>query len=70
MLSSLATSVLTHGGPDMDKAAALQAFPLADSNGLPLWRGAQVAVDITFVSPVSRDGFACAGAEKGRRDTC
>ena len=67
MLSSLATSVLTHGGPDMDN---MQAFPLADSNGLPLWRGAQVAVDITFVSPVSRDGFACAGAEKGRRDTC
>ena len=37
--------------------------PLADSrrievlaNGLPLWQGAQAAVDTTFVSPVSLDG--------------
>jgi len=26
------------------------------ANGLPLWRGAQLAVDVTFVSPVRRDG--------------
>ena len=45
--------------------------PLADSrrievraNGLPLWQGAQVAVDTTFVSPVSRDGSARAGADR------
>ena len=43
--------------------------PLADSrrievlaNGLPLWQGAKVAVD--FVSPVSRDGSARAGADR------
>ena len=46
-------------------------IPLADSrrlevlaNGLPLWQGAQVAVDTTFVSPVSRDGSARAGADR------
>ena len=45
--------------------------PLADSrrievlaNGLPLWQGAQVAVDTTCVSPVSRDGSARAGADR------
>ena len=39
--------------------------PLADArrievlaNGLPLYQGAQVAVDTTLVSPVSRDGAA------------
>ena len=26
-------------------------------NGLPLWHGAQVAVDATLVSPVGRDGL-------------
>ena len=36
------------------------------ANGLPLWQGAQVAVDTTFVSPVSRDGSARAGAVFGR----
>ena len=46
--------------------------PLADSrrievlaNGLPLWQGAQVAVDTTFVSPISRDGTA----QRGRART-
>ena len=45
--------------------------PLADSrrievlaNGLPMWQGAQVVVDTTFVSPVSRDGSARAGADR------
>ena len=45
--------------------------PLADSrrieilaNGLPLWQGAQVAVDTTFVSPVSRHGSARAGPDR------
>ena len=44
--------------------------PLADSrrievlaNGLPLWQGAQAAVDTTCASPVSRDGTARAGAD-------
>ena len=32
--------------------------------GLPLWHGAQAAVDTTFVSPVSRDGSARAGADR------
>ena len=36
------------------------------ANGLPLWQGAQVAVDTTFVSPVSRDGSARASAVSGR----
>ena len=42
--------------------------PLADSrrievlaNGQPLWQGAQ---DMTFVSPVSKDGSARAGADR------
>ena len=26
------------------------------ANGLPLWGGAQLAVDVTLVSPVNRDG--------------
>ena len=45
--------------------------PLADSrrievlaNVLPLWQGAQAAVDTTFVSPVGRDGAARAGADR------
>ena len=45
--------------------------PLADSrrievlaNGLPLWQGAQVAVDTTFVNPVLWDGSGCAGADR------
>ena len=44
--------------------------PLADSrriemlaNGLPLWQGAQVAVDTTHINPVSTDGSARAGAD-------
>ena len=48
--------------------------PLADSrrievlaNGIPLWQGAQVAVDTTCVSPVSRDGFGKAAADAARR---
>ena len=32
------------------------------ANGLPLWRGAQVAVDTTIVSPIRRDGRPKAGA--------
>ena len=32
------------------------------ANGLPLWRGAQLAVDITFVSPVRRNGEPQPGA--------
>ena len=39
-------------------------MPIADArqievvvNGLPLWHGAQLAVDTTLVSPVGRDGF-------------
>ena len=45
--------------------------PLADArrievlaNGLPLYQGAQVAVDTTLVSPVSRDGTARARADR------
>ena len=26
------------------------------ANGLPLWRGSQLAIDVTLVSPVRRDG--------------
>ncbi len=33
------------------------------ANGLPLWRGAQIAVDRTLVSPVQRDGRARSGAD-------
>ena len=33
------------------------------ANGLPLWQGAQVAVDATIVSPVRRDGSARPGAD-------
>lgn len=33
------------------------------ANGLPLWRGAQIAVDTTLVSPVQRDGRARPGAD-------
>ena len=38
------------------------------ANGLPLWHGAQVAVDTTLVSPLRRDGSARARAavEPGR----
>ena len=32
-------------------------------NGLPLWHGAQLAVDATLVSPVTRDGRPHAGAD-------
>ena len=32
-------------------------------NGLPLWHGAQLAVDATLVSPVSRDGRPHPGTE-------
>ena len=32
------------------------------ANGLPLWHGAQLAVDATIVSPVARSGAAQAGA--------
>ena len=34
------------------------------ANGLPLYQGAQVAVDTTLVSPVSRDGTARARADR------
>ena len=33
------------------------------ANGLPIWRGVQVAVDTTLVSPVQRSGQARAGCE-------
>ena len=33
------------------------------ANGLPLWRGARIAVDTTLVSPVQRDGRARPGAD-------
>ena len=33
------------------------------ANGLPLWQGAQIAVDTTLVSPVRRDGQARPGAD-------
>ena len=43
------------------------------ANGLPLWGGAQLAVDATMVSPVRRDGHpqpgaseAAAGGQRGR----
>ena len=32
-------------------------------NGLPLWHGAQLAVDATLVSPLSRDGRPHPGTE-------
>ena len=48
--------------------------PLADSRRievladmLPLWQGAQVAVETTFVSPVSRDGSAREGRPRLRQ---
>ena len=34
------------------------------ANGLSLWQGAQVAVNTTFVSPVSRNGSARAGPDR------
>ena len=47
--------------PNRSPYAREHGCPLADSrrievlaNGLPSWQGAQVAVDATFVSPVSR----------------
>ena len=33
------------------------------ANGLPLWRGAQIAIDTTLVSPVQRNGLPRAGAQ-------
>ena len=33
------------------------------ANGLPLWRGAQIAIDTTLVSPVQRNGLPHAGAQ-------
>ena len=33
------------------------------ANGLPLWRGGQIAVDTTLVSPIQRDGSARPGAD-------
>ena len=33
------------------------------ANGLPLWQGAQLAIDATIVSPVKRDGSARPGAD-------
>ena len=36
-------------------------------NGLPLWHGAQLAVDATLVSPVTRDGRPHDGADNHRR---
>ena len=45
--------------------------PLADgrrievlANGLPLWQGAQAAVDTTFVSPLTRDGGVRGAADR------
>ena len=35
------------------------------ANGLPLWHGAQLAVDTTMVSPVRRDGTPQPGAGTG-----
>ena len=32
------------------------------ADGLPLWRGAQLAIDTTLVSPLHRDGSARRGA--------
>ena len=32
-------------------------------NGLPLWRGEQLAVDATLVSPLGRDGQPRTGAD-------
>ena len=34
------------------------------ANGLPVWQGAQIAVDATIVSPVRRDGEARPGADR------
>ena len=34
------------------------------ANGLPLWRGAQLAIDVTLVSPVRRDGEPQPGVDE------
>ena len=37
------------------------------ANGLPLWHGAQLGIDATIVSPVTRTGFARPGAHTRSR---
>ena len=40
------------------------------ANGLPLWQGAQAAVDTTLVSPVTRDGGASRRPRRGHGLRC
>ena len=50
--------VLKHGG----SSAVLMILLEVVACGLPLWHGAQIALDTTLVSPVRRDGQPHPGA--------
>ena len=57
----MAAHVLLH---DMNVNVADSRRIEVFANGLSLRQNAQTAVDTTFVSPVSRDGSALAGADR------